>query len=202
MPHAYKLVRDDYGSIRAEDRIVYGEDWQTVPGNGAYCSVTGEGITSGGYGAVLIRLEVEGPVDCICPPAPGVTCWRRARRVAIIDASARVEAGAAWSKSCAAWAKAFAAWAKSCAARDTACAAWAEACAARAEACAARVEAGAAWSKSCAAWAKSCAAWSTAHTARVEAGAAWSTAHTARAEACAAWDTAIRAAIAKAEGRS
>jgi hypothetical protein len=55
----FKFVCDDYGSLCDKNRVIYGTEWQEVPGNGAYCSETGEGITLGGDGERLIVLEVE-----------------------------------------------------------------------------------------------------------------------------------------------
>ena len=81
---AYKLVREDFGSLCEVYRVIYGEDWKTVGCNGAYCSATGEAIASGGVGPVLIRLEVEDEVRVYGRPR-GITCWRRVRRVGIVE---------------------------------------------------------------------------------------------------------------------
>ena len=103
---AYKLVKEDYGSLRDEGRIIYGTEWQEVPGNGAYCSETGEGITDGGVGPVLIRLEVKEPTSTNTPD--GVACWRWVRRVGVVDMpDGWAEAYRAWAEADRAWAEAY-----------------------------------------------------------------------------------------------
>ena len=110
---AYKLVREDFGSLNDNDRIIYGEEWQEVPGNGAYGSATGEGITAGGVGPVLIRLKVKDRIECNA--LGGVTRWRTVRRVGVVDL------GEAWDKARAEFDKAGAEW-------DAADAEWENAC--------------------------------------------------------------------------
>ena len=136
---AYKLVREDFGSLCDEGRVIYGEDWQEVDGNGAYCSATGEGITVGGVGLVMIRLEVEGEVDVDDKPA-GVTCWRRVRRVGVVQlpdtwegayrawavaeralGKAGGESRWAWVKAERAWREAYRAWREAYRACDIIC---------------------------------------------------------------------------------
>ncbi len=129
---AYKIVKDDYSSLSDRRcRVIYGTDWQVVPGNGAYCSVTGTGIAAGGVGPRLIRLEVMERGTGL--PPNGVTTWRRVRRLdwqptaaqqAKLDA-ARTEYDAACAKYDAAWTECEAARTKldaACAKYDAACA--------------------------------------------------------------------------------
>ena len=82
MSTGYKLLRNDYSSIRNVGRILYGPpggDWITVPGHGAYVAVTG-GLTAGGTSARLVCVECEDPIDTDHVP-DGVTCYRRVRVV-------------------------------------------------------------------------------------------------------------------------
>jgi hypothetical protein len=81
-----KLVREDGGSLRGEGtlsaygsrRVIYGPEWQTVPGNGAYVAITGA-LFDGGDGPRLIYLECEEPTGAEAPH--GVVCFRRVRVV-------------------------------------------------------------------------------------------------------------------------
>ena len=127
---SYKLVREDFGSLCDENRVIYGEEWQTVPGNGAYCSDTGDGITSGGAGPVLIALEVEDPTGAYAPD--GVTCYRRVRRVGVVPLPAEcARAAAERARARAEYDRALAACAREWAAYDRA---W-DACARVRDAC-------------------------------------------------------------------
>ena len=81
--YALKLLREDYGSLRTEGRLVYPKgQWITAPkgGPGIYCApVVGgryEGLTAGGTGHYLAYCEVKGKRDVgpAYPTPEGTMC--------------------------------------------------------------------------------------------------------------------------------
>ena len=78
-----KLLAADGGSVssNANPRMIYpvGE-WIEVPGNGAYVSLTGDGVSAGGGGPILAAFECEEPTGMGDPP-DGVKCFRRVKRL-------------------------------------------------------------------------------------------------------------------------
>lgn len=154
----YKLVKSDYGSINDNYcRVIYTEEWQDIPGNGAYCSETEVGICSGGVGEKLIELEVED--ERLDLGIPGVRCWGRARMIREIPLPAEYDrARAAWERARAECERARAACERAWAACERARAewvrAWAEYERARAEYDRARAEWERAWAECERAWAE------------------------------------------------
>ena len=98
--YALKLLREDYGSLRAEGRLIYpvGE-WVTAPrdGPGIYCApaVGGlyDGLTAGGQGHYLAYCEVKGCRDVSTAyPSPSGTMCADALKVVRVVKWAAVDA--------------------------------------------------------------------------------------------------------------
>ena len=70
-----KLLQEDGTSLNGKFRYQHNE-WQEVPGNGAYVAITAE-LVAGGQGPVLAYFECEDPTEAEAPD--GVVCFRRVR---------------------------------------------------------------------------------------------------------------------------
>ena len=79
----FKYLRAGGESLNGQHIYPLDGTWSTVPGNGSYVSMEGEGVTSGGVGPLKVRLEVEGEVTVESKPN-GVRCWRRVRVVEVL----------------------------------------------------------------------------------------------------------------------